>query len=876
MRVCRLKGLGLAAVVAGTGIAVHAADYTWLNTLPNWGDAAAWNAGSGPCAWAAGNNAKFTTDGSAVTVAGPVSAARITAEANTTIRTNGVDEAGVTITASYVKVSSGKTLTMEAPLNQTDSNGANRLIREDGGTLDLQGGGSMYRMQQNNGTTKVSNGSTLTITGTSTSAGASGAVLGCTGGRLVVEGEGSKIVVAQETSYLPNSGSQIVVQNGGTIDASNVKEVLNGFYDNNRDTKSPYGSITVGDGGTFIAKNIRVGKPDKAFFDANSDYARINLLTNGVLKLIGFRMDDSTTYYGEVNFNGGVLHLTCADANVPFNNSNFTTYPWAGLHYYIREGGLRLNNAVGKNRTFNKPLESGAETDGGLTVEGTGGVLYMNAVNTFNGPTRLTGSGGVIYVPLTDAAFGAAPAEPTDNIVFESSGPTLHSDQSFVVHPNRTMRIKKNVTARIGNGGHLAFRGAVLGEAGQETTTAIRVVNNWGGSLTLVPDAGKVNRFGRLATFGHTVVGAGTTELVDPARGAVGNSTAVLYVGGESDKTQTAFDTWKGVLDITNGTLRVTDTAHGAYLVVANYGQLRVSGGTLDCAESHEILNAYGNAGRIEISGTDENPGLLKAYIVRVSQTPKMEGDLPAASITLRKGGTLQFHHFNIDVNNKPKGRVDFDGGILKVRSPRDNVLGSGTGAWTEILFRVCKGGLVIDTNNQKTGILAQLLTGVTEGTDGGLTKKGSNMLFIKNGSFTYTGPTRTDMGQFIFSDKEDGTGTFFALPGDVEVSVKELSKLSDSQRLGTYIEAKSISANAKLRVADVPVLADGTDPRTTFGKKIAILKTKEPMTKVPEIVLVDKDGNEKPSDGRWSASLSADRKTLTFGPNWITMIIVR
>lgn len=771
--------------------------------------------------------------------------------------------------ASAIYVADGKTLTMDVPLQQTSDASAGRLYKGSSGTVDFQKDVSAYRFQNHGGTTKVTSGATMTITGTSTSPGAEGAVLSTSGGKVVVEGTGSKLVVANATSYLPNSGSQIVVRNGGTIDVSNVNEVLNGFSDNNGTTKSPYGSITIDDGGTFIAKQIRVGKCTSSFFNSNPDYARVNLLTNGVLKLSNFTMDNSGTQYAEVNFNGGALHMTGATANRPLNSGSYKTSPWAGLHYYIREGGLRLNNAVNATRNFDKPLESGAEKDGGLTVEGVGGVLYMDAANTFNGPTRLTGSGGVIYVPLNDAAFGAVPAEPTDNIIFEQRGVILHSDKSFEVHPNRTMRIKKDVQARIGNGGHLAFRGAVLGEAGQESSTSIWVEKNWSGSLTLIPDKGKVNMFGRLITQGHTVIGAGETQLVSPVTQQAGTG-AVLYVG---DDALSAFHAYRGILDVTNGLLKVTANAENSYLVVKDYGQLRVSGGTLDCAGHTELLHAMTKPARIEVSGTAENPGLLKAYIIRASQSTTMEGDLPAACISLRKGGTLELHHFNIDAKASQKGRVDFDGGILKARSTRDNMLGSGTGAWLNILFRVCKGGLIFDTNNKKMGIQAPLLTGVTEGKDGGLTKKGSNVLYIRNGDFTYTGPTRTDMGQLIF---EGADGTAFDLPGDVEVSVKELSKLKDSERGGTYIQAKSIPATAKLRVADAQMMADGPDPRTTFGKKIAILKTKEPMTKVPQIVLVDEDGNEKPSDGRWSATLSADRKTLTFGPNWITMIIVR
>lgn len=824
---------------AGISSSAFAADYTWLNLFPNWSDDGAWSANSVPCKWANGNNAQFTTDGSTVNVSSAVTPGRITAQANTTI----TGSAAVTVNG-YVKVSSGKTLTMEAPLNQTDTASDNRLIRDDAGTLELQGGGSMYRMQQNNGTTKVTNGSLLTITGTSTSAGASGSVFGCTGGKLVVEGEGSRLVITNKTTYLPISGTEVIAQNDGTIDASKVDEVLNGFSDNGK--TSDHASITVKDGGVFIAKKIRVGKVDKSTFDSKPDYARVNVVTGGIIKCNNVSMDNSGTLYGEVNFNGGLWEVTGESGN-PFNSSNVATYPWAGLRLSVREGGAHIK-VPSTNRTILKPFQSGAEKDGGLTIEGGNNVvIYMNAENTFNGPTTLTGAGGLIYVPRTDAALGAAPDKPKDDIVFKTGGPILHSDTSFEVHSNRNVRIAKNVIARIGNSGHLAFRGAIRGEEGATSDSTVKVQNNWGGSLTLVPAPGRENEFGRLITEGRTVVGAGMTKLTSQVTDV--NSSAVIYACGDNSAWG-----WRGSLDITNGTLKVTDTSHRAYLETAKWGRIRVMGGTFDCLESHEILNGHDGPGRVEVSGT----GTINAYIVRVSQTKVMEGDLPAACIYLGKGGTLKFHHFNIDTNAKPKGRVDFDGGTIVARSTRENLLGLGTGEWTNILFRVCAGGVVIDTNNQKIGIVPPLLTGVTEGRDGGLTKKGSNILYVRNPANTYTGPTRTDKGQLIF---EATSGASPAMPGDLEVSVAELAKLTTSERNGTYVQTPTVPANMKVRVVDVP---DGFDAKS-FGKKIGILRTLTPMTKIPDVVLVDADGNER-SSADWRVSLSADGKTLSFG----------
>lgn len=194
-------------------------------------------------------------------------------------------------------------------------------------------------------------------------------------------------------------------------------------------------------------------------------------------------------------------------------------------------------------------------------------------------------------------------------------------------------------------------------------------------------------------------------------------------------------------------------------------------------------------------------------------------------------------------------------------------MFGTGAGSWTNILFRVCKGGLVIDTNGQQIGIVPPLLTGVAEGVDGGLTKKGSNVLYVRNPANTYTGPTRTDKGQLIF---EATSGASPVMPGDLEVSVAELAKLTASERNGTYVQTLTVSADMKVRVVDVP---DGFDAKS-FGK-IGILRTMTPMTKIPDVVLIDADGNER-SSADWRVSLSADRKTLSFGAAKGCVILLR
>lgn len=842
------------AFLLGAGLcsSAFAADYTWLGKTANWLDALNWSAGGAEVDWANDNKAVFEAGGPNldINVSGAVAPNQMVIRDNYTFSGTG----SITLNG-YGYVAEGKTATYDGVFKQTSSDTNYRFIKGAVGTLALKGKAAAYRAQVDTGTLRLKENATFTLSGTSSAASNSGAVLGLSGGDLVLE-KSSTLQLTSTSSYIPNSGSGVTIS-GGTFDASKVSEFLNGFNDNNKTDgkmKSKRAFVTVENGGKLLAKTIRLSKATETEITTNPEYARLNLNTNGLVSANNIYIE-STSYHGVINFNGGVLEHTPAQSQIDAKTHAMISH--ANMALNVKEGGAHIKLVNGSlNRTFATPFVSAADKDGGLTIEGDGGVAYMNPTNTFNGPTTLTGTGGLIYVPKFDRSLGLEPAVPTDNIIFKTGNPILHSDYTWTVHSNRNVRIEKDVIARIGNGGHLSFAGAIRGEEGATSNSAVKVLNNWGGSLTLVPVPGRENEFGRLITEGHTVIGAGMTKLTSRTSGT--HSSAVIYACGDGKAWG-----WKGTLDVTNGTLKVTDTSHQAYLETAKWGRIRVTGGTFDCIESKELLNALDGPGRVEVSGT----GTINAYIVRISQTTTMEDALPAACVYLGKGGTFKFHHFSIDANAKPKGRVDFDGGKIVARSARENMFGTGAGSWTNILFRVCKGGLVIDTNGQQIGIVPPLLTGVAEGKDGGLTKKGSNVLYVRNPANTYTGPTRTDKGQLIF---EATSGASPVMPGDLEISVAELAKLTASERNGTYVQTLTVSADMKVRVVDVP---DGFDAKS-FGK-IGILRTMTPMTKIPDVVLIDADGNER-SSADWRVSLSADRKTLSFGAAKGCVILLR
>ena len=535
----------------------------------------------------------------------------------------------------------------------------------------------------------------------------------------------------------------------------------------------------------------------------------------------------------------------------------------ANMSLQVKEGGahIKLVNS-GLNRTFGKSFESAAEKDGGFTIEGDGGVAYMNVTNTFNGPTTLAGKGGLIYVPKYDRSLGLEPAAPTNNIIFTAgtaSGPILHADTSFDLHKNRNMLIKKDTTARIGNIGNLRLLGQIVSDPSAPTSTVLRVLDNWAGAFTIATTDGRENKIGRVRSDGHLVFENGTTTVTKVTTDVAGN--APIYAARTS--TATAYSKNYGVLEVTGGTLK---TVVGAkYAETQNYGQIKVSGGKLDVSgNNQELLNGMDTPGRIEVSGTGE----IAAYIVRATQvlstSDKAYGadGLPAAEIHVATGGVLRLHHFSIDYGKSGLvGRIDLDGGTIICRSSQNKLIGNpdNLAKWEKILVRVCPGGAIVDTANTSSGIPVPLISACAN--DGGVCKFGAGTLTL-SGANTYNGPTRCDKGTLKFANEGAFPG------GDLAVSAKAL-KANGS--LGTITSPKLVfKPGAKVRIVE----ADGVDPQAY--KRVTIATSDVPMENPPtQVVVVDKDGNERPSSD-WRVSLSADGKTLSFGRAQGCAIIVR
>ena len=847
----------LSATAVGALVA-SAADYTWVGETADWSGAGNWSVSEQPSDWMDGNNAIFDDTGKtkAVTLGSNVSASLVHVQDDYSFV-----GPGSLLLNGYFKVNAGKTATFAAMLKQDATVAQNRLIKGNDGTLVLTGDVSAYRFQNDGGTTRL-NGATMNVTGPSSGATASSAAFAMTKGAFVVDGA-ARFKLTATSSYCPISGGNLYVTNG-VFDVFNAGETLLAFNDNNS-AAIPDCNVIIADKGEFIGKKIRLSKASKAQVDSGR-YGHINLEKGGKLRAVEFTMDGNsgpkTNYFAQINFNGGELVLTntSSTANSPFGNGDIEPFKWGGVNLSVKEGGAYITSVM-STKTLKRGFTSGAAHDGGLHVKGSN-IFYMSATNTFNGGTWLEGA--VTYVPLYDESFGAVPPEPTNNIFITSSSPVLHFDYERHVHKNRNVLISSNVTMQVGNGQDMHLHGTISTAGADPAASVLKAVDNWTGFLDLAPADNRTNVVGRLEVRGKVRVSDGVTRVIRNTAGTTGSG-AALYVGGKTNGYK--FVETRGLLEVTGGELKVEKNV---YVFMENYGQLRVSGGKLNVAATKELLNGMNTPTLTEVSGSGE----IETLIMRISQVSPNQpftfdaDGLPAARVHVATGGVLRTTKFYIDSNSVRVGRLDLDGGTVASRAARtseDDFLGekmsnSRYANWAQIQVRVCEGGAIFDTTKGAVTVNLPVISGATK--DGGFRKVGANNLTLRCAN-TWNGPTRVDNGTLTLQHVDGFPG------GDIEISVAALNKGNARQYAMIAANRLNFKPGAKIRVVDT----EGVTPET-FGRKVILASSSNPIASVPPVVVVDKDGNE--TSGGWEVRLSADGKTLTFGVERGLQIILR
>lgn len=835
----------LATLCAG---GASAADYAWLSSPVNgnWFGAMNWNLGE----WAADASNTATFGASSVTdvnVNGDVSASGVSVTSGAYAFTGG----SITANGDFY-VGEGATAEVSSRLYGTSK--SPRFTKTGAGTLLVKGDAAdpnkFLRFAVRGGTT-VFDGGLHYITGGSDGAGET-AVAGsfANSSRLEIKG-GAKLSFTNNPTYVANSGCDIVISDG-TFDCLNVvNEFLNGFADNNGTDQARTAKITIGEKGTMMARTLRIAqvKNNAAFW--TSDYGVIDIRQGGLLKVRDLVVDGNYAPTATMNFDGGTLEFfnVSGDSANPHNRfGDETGKGWGNVTLNVLAGGLTINSNTDKNSTLYRSFRSGSANDGGLTIKGQSTVFLLGD-NTYNGGTHLQGS--VWLAIRKDGNLGAAPSEPRDSFFYESSAACLHFDKSATLDHNRGIFISSNVEMRVGAQANqtATIQGTVTGDG---PGTCLKAVDNWIGVTALDPGAGRTNVFGRLNVCGRLNILSGTTVLTSESGATDAN--CGFYVSRDAS----TFDSNYSTLTVKGGRLVLTNS----YAITTGGGRVIVTGGEIDATGAREWLNGLSGPGQTVV----ESAGALIAGQVRISQCNACYANTtePLTSVEVNAGGVLRLNKFWIDTRDVMKqyirGKLLLNGGTVVARSSRTDFLGDASSNWDNVSVRSLAGGARFDTAGFDIAILKAIVSGAAA--DGGLAKLGDGTLTLQ-GENSYNGPTRVEGGTLAFANKSCFPG------GHLDFPMASLMARAAAVPCVTIPELV-MKAGSKIRIRDADLL-----DVATFGTRRTLVSVTSRINALPDLALLDSNGKEMVNRS-WRISLSSDGKSLMFGPDRGTVLVIR
>ncbi|MGN0847046.1 MAG: autotransporter-associated beta strand repeat-containing protein, partial [Kiritimatiellia bacterium] len=820
-------------------VASAALDYTWLAQplSAKWLGDANWDKG----VWSpdAANTATIGASGvPAIDVNGTVGLSLLTVNADAAL-----DNGTLALDGPFV-VGAGATAVVGSGILQTDAGTAGTRFDKAGpGTLVLTGTNRFHRLRVSDGLLHF-RGGVHDIVGTHPGPAEGEVVLSLARGRVLID-DGAVVTATNDTPYFSNSGADVVISNG-TLKVADASEFLNGFNDDNKEFGSSTASITVETNGVLEVGRLRLSKGTQG-----GTYGAVRVNRGGTIRLCAFTMDDwplPLPYSATLIFDGGRWEAVGGE---PYSNWRLgkenAEADWPNVTVALGEGGLYYVNTF--YSFFHKPITraEGVARDGGVHFLGSM-VTYWYGNNSYTGGNYLESEGTVVV--NRDTSFGAVPDEPEDNVFL--GGGALHFAEDLEIHSNRNFRIAADAYVRIGTQG--GKTGRIAGTFSPEGTDGTILVSDWWDGWTeFCPPEGRTNDIPKLHVFGPLRIGSGTTLVTQNCGWGIDDGCALFVRGDGGDFGA------KGNLTVTGGVLRVNGE-NSKFTVVKDYGQVNVTGGLLDTAAQHEWLNGLGSPARTTVSGTGE----LRARAVRLSQSDVVNDTtgLPVCEVNVCTGGVVRLGWFCIDEGVAPrcKGCLNLNGGTVAARWNENNFIGTTGAAWENILVRVCVGGAIVDTDGFAVTIRRPLLSGC--GRDGGLTKRGAGTLTLTAAN-TYNGPTRVEAGTLVFDHAAGYPGGHLDFPGATLQGKDEATPLVELPGL-------AFRDGCGVRVPG----ADALDEATFQGRKV-VARTATPLAKVPELVLLDADGNEQPPKA-WRLYLDDGGRTLRFGCSRGTVLTLR
>jgi autotransporter-associated beta strand protein len=754
--------LRLAAVLSILGLlpagALHAATGTWIGANgATWDTTAAnWSGVTGSPWASSGNNAEFTSAGSA-TISGPVYASQVnyTAGSGTfTVNGNGLDlsvgstvSGGGTLELTGNLIGGALTKNGDGVMRLSSANGYTGATTVNQGTLDLAFSGGL-----NSGTGTIAVGSNITVN-------AGGTLLGSDFNAL-----GFQAVHANDQLTI-NEGGQLRVGAGTVLSMPYALNVVGGTISSVDGGFPTFGTIFYGSTeGTFTSSSgsaaatisaqnfnlqgaafnvVRGGGP----VDLNVTSALIgNALTkngNGVM-----RLSSANNYAGATIVNQGTLDLAFSGND----NSGVGTIA-VGSNITVNSGGTLLGsvgNALGYGfvHTVGGTTDQLTINEGGQLRVGAGTVLSMPyALNVVGGTISSVDGGfptlGTIFYQSTEGTFtssigGAAATISAQYFslrgasfnVVRGGGPVdldvtgnLTGPEALTKNGNGVMRLSSAndyTGATIVNDGtlDLAFSGDSNFGVGTIAVGSNITVNAGG---TLLGSTKNALGYGFVHTVGGTTdqltineggqlrVGAGTVLSMPYALNVVGGTISSVD-GGNPNFGTIFYGSTEGTFTSSSGSAAATISAQNFNLQGASFNVVRGSGPVdLDVTGNltgPEALTKNGN-GVMRLSSANDytGPTTVSAGVLSLTHANALGASGTDSATTVANGAQIALSG-NISVsepitlNGFGAVRNAADGGALRNLSGDNTITGllsiGATGADNGAWIRGTAGNLTV------------------------------------------------------------------------------------------------------------------------------------------------------------------------------------
>ena len=140
-------------------------------------------------------------------------------------------------------------------------------------------------------------------------------------------------------------------------------------------------TLSISNGGEFVSGPLRIGQ-------GSISPTTINLGKGGLLCPSSLRIEPSNAQDVTFNFDGGRIQSRSGSSAFI---ENATHANWSGVTFRAMAGGAVFDTTNGQHIWWNRPIVSGMDHDGGLTVKGRGDdySCVLQRVCSYNGVTRV-------------------------------------------------------------------------------------------------------------------------------------------------------------------------------------------------------------------------------------------------------------------------------------------------------------------------------------------------------------------------------------------------------------------------------------------------------------------------------------------------------